>query len=194
MRKTLKCGINFIRCTQSQFKPRNRSSYAFLWKKKTIRATIPQLFQEITEKWEQTFKNDKQKKKEWKCHLASKHSNRNSYTLDYSLFITDNSPKNAIKCILVGSVRTGKTCLLTSYINNEFSSEYVPTVGILFIMICSNGRLVLPVGWFRIRYYSSDNVCLYLHDCRYSKYTRLYRRSWLIFWQWKKSLNFNNAC
>lgn len=39
-----------------------------------------------------------------------------------------NSPKNAIKCILVGSVRTGKTCLLTSYINNEFSSEYVPTV------------------------------------------------------------------
>lgn len=41
-------------------------------KKKTIRATIPQLFQEITGKWEQTFKTDKQKKKRMKMSFGFK--------------------------------------------------------------------------------------------------------------------------
>lgn len=35
---------------------------------------------------------------------------------------------STIKCVMLGDLEVGKTCLFMSYTVNKFPSEYVPTV------------------------------------------------------------------
>lgn len=42
-------------------------------------------------------------------------------------FANENGPKK-IKLVLTGDTATGKSCLITNYLNNSFSDDYEPTV------------------------------------------------------------------
>ena len=54
----------------------------------------------------------------------------------------------AIKCVVVGDGAVGKTCLLMSYANNTFPSQYVPTVFDNYSVTVSVGDEAYILGLF----------------------------------------------
>ena len=43
-------------------------------------------------------------------------------------FHAPESSNKTIKCVLTGDTAVGKSCLITNYLNNEFTEDYEPTV------------------------------------------------------------------
>lgn len=58
------------------------------------------------------------------------------------------SAMKTIKCVVVGDGAVGKTCLLTSFTTNTFSSEYVPTVFDNYAVRVMTGREPYTLGLF----------------------------------------------
>ena len=54
----------------------------------------------------------------------------------------------AIKCVVVGDGAVGKTCLLMSYANNTFPSQYVPTVFDNYSVTVAVGEEAYTLGLF----------------------------------------------
>ena len=54
----------------------------------------------------------------------------------------------AIKCVVVGDGAVGKTCLLMSYANNTFPSQYVPTVFDNYSVTVNVGEEIYTLGLF----------------------------------------------
>lgn len=54
----------------------------------------------------------------------------------------------AIKCVVVGDGAVGKTCLLMSYANNTFPSQYIPTVFDNYSVTVNVGEEAFTLGLF----------------------------------------------
>jgi small GTP-binding protein len=44
----------------------------------------------------------------------------------------DPEKKNLIKIVIIGGARSGKSSILNKYTSNEFSTDYIPTIGVEF--------------------------------------------------------------
>ena len=57
---------------------------------------------------------------------------------DLAIFSALPTTMESMKCVVVGDGAVGKTCLLLSFVNNQFDADYSPTV------FENYGKLLLP--------------------------------------------------